>query len=150
MTYITVLLNVYSILHCKNCVYLCCYNFFRIWLSLWHADPPCVCFSTYQTTWCYNPDNHNRNLHFYKNLKSHVPHCADNTSQGISWCSTNVIAVLQFCRLLQLKRTEAILAFWYLHRANACWNNDEWWWQKWRSNDWYWWQGLQMGWHIKL
>jgi len=63
-----------------------------------------------------------------KTLKSYIPHCAGNTFQDISWCSTNVSAVLQSCRLLQLNITEAKPAFWYLHWpmcANILINGDD-------------------------
>jgi len=39
----TVLGSVYSILSCKNCVYLCIYHLFHILLSMWHTDQWNVC-----------------------------------------------------------------------------------------------------------
>jgi hypothetical protein len=78
-----------------------------------------VCVSTYQTTWCYNSDNHNMNRHLYKNLKSYVPAFADNNFQAISRCSIGVSAVIQSYRLSQLNEIEET-DIWYLHRANVC------------------------------
>jgi hypothetical protein len=126
-------------MHMCTCVgYVCMHGHMCACMYVWVYVYGCVCVyvSTYQTTWRYNPDNQNMNLHFYKNLKSYIPAFADNTFQAISRCSKGVLTVIQSCRLLQLNRIEA-RAIWYLHTANVCnskpkavkstifWHNDD-------------------------
>jgi len=47
MIYDTVVWNVCSILHCKNCVYLCNYDLFPILLHLWQRSKECMYVCVY-------------------------------------------------------------------------------------------------------